>query len=361
MDMLYSSGTTGRPKGIQLPLPDVPLGGVGGVGPVLQLLFSADENAIYLSPAPLYHAAPLRFCMAMQRLGGTVIVLQHFEPKAALAAIEKYGATHSQWVPTMFVRMLKLPEDERAQYDVSSMRVAIHAAAPCPRAIKEQMFDWWGPVIHEYYAGTEGNGFVYCSPTDWLAHPGTVGKPLLGVVHVCDDDGNELSAGEIGTIYFQSESAFNYHKDEAQTAKSRHPSGNGWTTLGDIGYVDDEGFVFLTDRRGFTIVSGGVNIYPAEIENVLVLHPSVTDVAVFGVPNPDFGEEVKAVVQPAPGVEGSTELEGELLAFAREHLSHIKCPRSIDFQAELPRTPTGKLVKGPLRDRYWVGQKRIAT
>ena len=354
-DMLYSSGTTGRPKGIKVPLSGEPLGGAGGLLGLTQALYQMNENVRYLSPAPLYHSAPLRYNMAVMRHGGTSVIMERFDPEEALALIEKHRLTHGQFVPTMFVRMLKLPEADRLRYDVSSLKVAIHAAAPCPVPVKQAMMDWWGPVIHEYYAGTEGNGFCAAGPQEWLAHPGTVGRPLLGAVHICDDDGRELPPGETGTIYFSDGGTFEYHNDPDKTADSQHPSQRGWTTLGDMGYVDEDGFLFLTDRKTFMIISGGVNIYPQEVENLLVTHEKVADVAVFGVPNEEFGEEVKAVVQPISMDLAGPELAEELIAFCRAHLAHLKCPRSVDFEAELPRHPTGKLYKRLLRDRYWEG------
>ena len=354
-DMLYSSGTTGRPKGIKVPLSGEPLGSAGGLLGLTQALYQMDENVRYLSPAPLYHSAPLRYNMAVMRHGGTSVIMERFDPEEALALIEKHRLTHGQFVPTMFVRMLKLPEADRLRYDVSSLKVAIHAAAPCPVPVKQAMMDWWGPVIHEYYAGTEGNGFCAAGPQEWLAHPGTVGRPLLGAVHICDDDGRELSPGETGTIYFSDGGTFEYHNDPDKTADSQHPSQRGWTTLGDMGYLDDDGFLFLTDRKTFMIISGGVNIYPQEVENLLVTHEKVADVAVFGVPNEEFGEEVKAVVQPISMDLAGPELAEELIAFCRANLAHLKCPRSVDFEAELPRHPTGKLYKRLLRDRYWEG------
>jgi len=354
-DMLYSSGTTGRPKGIKVPLSGEPLGGAGGLLGLTQALYQMDENVRYLSPAPLYHSAPLRYNMAVMRHGGTSVIMERFDPEEALALIEKHQLTHGQFVPTMFVRMLKLPEADRLRYDVSSLKVAIHAAAPCPVPVKQAMMDWWGPVIHEYYAGTEGNGFCAAGPQEWLAHPGTVGRPLLGAVHICDDDGRELPPGETGTIYFSDGGTFEYHNDPDKTADSQHPSQRGWTTLGDMGYLDDDGFLFLTDRKTFMIISGGVNIYPQEVENLLVTHEKVADVAVFGVPNEEFGEEVKAVVQPLSMDLAGPELAEELIAFCRANLAHLKCPRSVDFEAELPRHPTGKLYKRLLRDRYWEG------
>ncbi|MBL6718779.1 MAG: AMP-binding protein [Pseudomonadales bacterium] len=354
-DMLYSSGTTGRPKGIKVSLSGEPLGSAGGLLGLTQALYQMDENVRYLSPAPLYHSAPLRYNMAVMRHGGTSIIMERFDPEEALALIEKHQLTHGQFVPTMFVRMLKLPEADRLRYDVSSLKVAIHAAAPCPVPVKQAMMDWWGPVIHEYYAGTEGNGFCAAGPQEWLAHPGTVGRPLLGAVHICDDDGRELPPGETGTIYFSDGGTFEYHNDPDKTADSQHPSQRGWTTLGDMGYLDEDGFLFLTDRKTFMIISGGVNIYPQEVENLLVTHDKVADVAVFGVPNEEFGEEVKAVVQPISMDLAGPELAEELIAFCRANLAHLKCPRSVDFEAELPRHPTGKLYKRLLRDRYWEG------
>jgi long-chain acyl-CoA synthetase len=355
LDMLYSSGTTGRPKGVKIPMPDTELGTPTALLGAGQLLFGFDENAVYLSPAPLYHAAPLRFSMGLQRVGGTVVVMEHFDPEEALACIEKYKVTTSQWVPTMFVRMLKLPEEVRARYDVSSLQVAIHAAAPCPIPVKEQMIEWWGPVLHEYYAGTEGNGFVYTNSEDWLTHKGTVGRPLAGEVHILDEEGDELPVGDEGTVYFGAASTFEYHNDPEKTQESRDPKGRGWSTLGDIGRVDEDGFLYLTDRKAYMIITGGVNVYPQEAENVLTMHPAVFDVAVIGVPNEDFGEEVKAVVQLAEGHEPSEELERQLIAYCRERLADVKCPRTVDFRDELPRHPTGKLYKRLLRDEYWKG------
>ena len=360
--MMYSSGTTGRPKGIIRPQPARPVS--EGLGPITGIgaLFGITSDSVYLSPAPIYHAAPLGFCMAVTSLGGTVVLMAHFDPLEALAALEQHRCTHSQWVPTMFSRLLKLPEEDRTRFDLSTHQVAIHAAAPCPRPVKEAMFEWWGPIIHEYYGGSELNGLTYAGPQDWLAHPGTVGRPVLGTLHICDEEGNELPPGEPGLVYFEQQTApFSYHKDEAQTQSSRHPTHSNWTALGDVGYVDEDGFLFLTDRATFMIISGGVNIYPREIEDVLVMHPLVDDVAVIGVPHDDMGEEVKAVVQLIPGTEGTPQLGDELIAFCRQRLTHYKCPKSVDFDPQLPRLPTGKLYKRVLRDRYWAGrQNRLA-
>ncbi|MBW2316851.1 MAG: AMP-binding protein [Deltaproteobacteria bacterium] len=352
--MLYSSGTTGRPKGITRPLPNRPASRGLAMNYVLKGLFHVDEETVYLSPAPMYHSAPIGFCSSVQSLGGTVVMMDRFDPVEALQAMEKHAVTHSQWVPTMFTRMLKLPEAERAGFDLSAHRVAIHAAAPCPRKVKEQMFSWWGPILHEYYGGTELNGLTYVGPEDWLAHPGTVGRAVMGTLRICDESGEELPAGEPGLVYFERDKApFAYHNDAEKTRSAQHPKHPGWTALGDVGYVDDDGFLFLTDRASFMIISGGVNIYPQEIENELIMHPKVEDVAVVGVPHPEFGEEVKAVVQPVAGATADEALVEELMAFAREHLAAYKCPRSIDFEAELPRLPTGKLYKRILKDRYW--------
>jgi long-chain acyl-CoA synthetase len=354
-DMLYSSGTTGFPKGITRPFVATPLDETpAGVASMLGLLFGLTQDSVYLSPAPNYHAAPLRFCLGAQGSGATTVVMEHFDAEQFLVMVDRYAITHTQVVPTMFVRMLKLPDEVRTAYDVSSLQCVIHAAAPCPIPVKQQMIEWWGPVIHEYYAGTEGNGFVYCNSEMWLAHPGTVGMPIGCVVHICGDDGEDLPHYESGTIYFEGGAEFEYHNDPEKTRSSRHPK--GWSTLGDVGYLDDDNYLYLTDRKAYMIISGGVNIYPQEAENVLITHPKVVDVAVFGVPNEDFGEEVKAVVQPVTmpaSPEEAATLAKELIAYARSQLADVKCPRTVDFSAELPRHPTGKLYKRLLKDEYW--------
>jgi long-chain acyl-CoA synthetase len=355
-DMLYSSGTTGRPKGVKVPLPRSPFPAHSAVAALAMMLFGADESTIYLSPAPLYHAAPLRFCLAGQMIGGTVVVMEHFDPEAFLRLIEQHRVSFTQVVPTMFIRLLKLPDDVRARYDVSSLSAVVHAAAPCPVAVKEQMIDWWGPVIHEYYAGTEGNGFVYCNSEQWLAHKGTVGASLIGTIHILDDEGEEQPVGETGTVYFEGGAEFEYHGDAEKTKGSRDPKGRGWSTLGDVGHVDEDGFLYLSDRKAYMVISGGVNVYPQEAENILAMHPKVADVAVFGIPDDEMGEAVHAVVQPAEGVEGTPEVAAELIAYCRDELAHYKCPRSVDFRAELPRHPTGKLYKRLLKDEYWQGR-----
>ncbi len=348
--VLYSSGTTGQPKGIERSLTFAPMGkGVPGAVPLLQMLGLVDGD-VYLCPAPLYHGAPLSYSIGAHRLGATVVVMERFDAAQALHLIEQHHVTHSQWVPTMFVRMLKLPESERHRYDLSSHRAAVHAAAPCPVTVKQQMIEWWGPIIYEYYSATEGVGMTFVDSNDWMAHPGTVGKPVVGEAHILDDDGEELPPGEPGTVWFVGGYDFEYHNDAART-KAAHNE-RGYATVGDIGYLDDEGYLYLTDRSVNLIISGGANIYPQESENVLVMHPKVLDVAVLGVPNTDLGEEVKAVVQPVAWSDAGPALEEELLAFAREHLASYKCPRSVDFEQELPRLDNGKLYKRLLRDRY---------
>jgi long-chain acyl-CoA synthetase len=353
-DMLYSSGTTGRPKGVLPVLEPQPIDFDGPLLAITRRLYGMDEGTVYLSPAPLYHAAPLRFNMTVMKLGGTSVIMEHFDAEEFLRLVEKHRITHTQLVPTMFVRFLKLPDEVRLKHDTSSLRCAIHAAAPCPIPVKEKMIEWWGPIIWEYYGGTEGNGLTMCNSTEWLAHKGTVGRAVLGTLRICDDAGNEVPKGEPGTVYFADGRPFAYHNDPVKTAESKNA--RGWTTLGDVGYVDADDFLHLTDRKAFMIISGGVNIYPQECENLLINHPKVMDCAVFGVPNSDFGEEVKAVVQPRDMSDAGPQLAEELLAYCRQNLSTLKCPRSIDFEAELPRHPTGKLYKRLLRDRYWQGR-----
>lgn len=353
LDMLYSSGTTGRPKGIKWPLTgDLP-GGRSMLIDLLTGLFGYGPSTRYLCPAPLYHAAPLRHTMVTIKMGGCAHIMQKFDAETALRLLQDRAITHSQWVPTMFVRMLKLPEAVRAGYDLSAMRMAVHAAAPCPVDVKRQMIDWWGPILHEYYAGTENNGFTAIDTAEWLAHPGSVGRAKLGVLHICGDDGNELAPGCEGEIFFENGHQFTYHNAPEKTAACTNAQ--GWTTLGDIGRVDAEGYLYLTDRKSFLIISGGVNIYPQETEDVLLGHPMVMDAAVIGVPNEDFGEEVKAVVQLVPGCDASDAAEAELIAFCRARLSAIKCPRSVTFRAALPRSATGKLFKRKLRAEFWPG------
>ena len=354
--MLYSSGTTGRPKGVLRPLPDQPPAQRLPTGVILSTIWRIREGQIYLSPAPLYHAAPLVGVSLTIRHGGTVIVMERFNEEHFLELVEKHRVTYVQLVPTMFSRMLKLPDAVRRAYDLSSLEVALHGAAPCPVPVKRAMIDWWGPIILEYYGATEGMGMTVCDSAEWLAHPGTVGKTLLGEVHVLDEDYREVSVGQTGKIWFKTAYPFEYFNDPAKTAEANSPD-RMMSTVGDIGHVDEDGYVYLTDRAAFMIISGGVNIYPQECENMLVTHPKVADAAVFGVPNEEMGEEVKAIVQLMPGFAAGPEMEAELIAFCREHLAHHKCPRSIDFEAQLPRLPTGKLYKAPLRERYWKGRE----
>ncbi|HEY3832493.1 MAG TPA: AMP-binding protein [Acidimicrobiia bacterium] len=352
--MLYSSGTTGRPKGIKYSIRREPMGQMPGNLALMTNVFGFDQDSIYLSPAPLYHSAPLFYCMSTLRLGGTVVVMEHFDALEALRFIEQYGITCSQWVPTHFVRMFKLSDDERTRYDLSTLKSAVHAAAPCPVEVKQRMIEWLGPIVWEYYSATEGAGATIIGPEDWLAHPGSVGRSAVGVIHILDDDNNELPSGEVGTVWFEpasSRPAFAYHKDDAKTAEAINAK--GWSTVGDMGYLDEEGYLYLTDRRTFMIVSGGVNIYPQEAENLLVTHPRVFDAAVFGIPDPDMGERVHAVVQPITWDEAGPELAAELMAFCRANLAHYKCPKAFDFDPELPRQATGKLYKRLIRDRYW--------
>ena len=357
--MLYSSGTTGRPKGIIRPLPEQPPAEALPIFDFLGQLWHYREDMVYLSPAPLYHSAPQAAVNLTIRQGGTVIIMERFDPEAYLSLIEQYTATHSQLVPTMFSRMLKLPEAVRRSYDLSSLEIAVHAAAPCPVMVKQQMIEWWGPIIHEYYGATEGLGFSACNTEEWLAHPGTVGKIVLGELSVLDDEMQPLPQGSPGTLWFKTATEFEYHNDAEKTAEATSPDGE-MTTVGDVGYLDEDGFLFLTDRKTFMIISGGVNIYPQESEDLLIAHPKVADAAVFGVPNVDLGEEVKAVIQVVPGTAEEESLTQELLDYLAEHLSRQKIPRSIDYIAEMPRLPTGKLYKRLLRDQYWgEGQSRI--
>lgn len=358
-EMLYSSGTTGRPKGVRKALPGTAFGdpaaapvqiaqGIGAIG--------GGPGAVYLSPAPMYHSAPLVYCMSMHRLGATVVVMEHFDPRLCLELIERHRVTHAQFVPTMFIRMLRLPPADRERYDLSSLRLVMHGAAPCPVAVKRQMLDWWGPIIHEYYAGTEDIGNTYIGPAEWLAHPGSVGRPMQDC-HIVGADGEELPPGQAGLVYFAGGRPFSYHNDPDKTASVSND--RGWRTLGDIGYLDDDGYLYLTDRQAHMIISGGVNIYPQEAENVLAGHLAVADVAVIGVPDAEMGEAVKAVVRPAdPGAAGP-ELAAELMAYCRAELATYKCPRSIDFTDELPREPNGKLYKRRLRERYWQGHDSL--
>jgi len=351
--MLYSSGTTGRPKGVRPPPPPepdiqapVPLMGLATMGAGMP----ADGSMVYLSPAPLYHAAPIGWASTVHRLGGTVVVMEKFDPENALAAIEKYKVTDSQWVPTHFVRFLKLDEEVRSRYDLSSHQRALHAAAPCPAPIKQEMIKWWGPIINEYYAGSEGIGMTMVKSEQWLEHPGTVGVPIYGKLHICGPDGEEVAAGTDGLIYFENDLLPSYHKDPEKTKEAMHPK--GWMTLGDIGHVNEAGYLFLTDRKSHMIISGGVNIYPQEIENLLVTHDKVMDAAVIGAPCPELGEKVVAVVQPMDMADACDAFEAELRDFLAPNLARIKMPKQFDFRPDLPREANGKLYKSELRDEY---------
>jgi long-chain acyl-CoA synthetase len=353
-DMLYSSGTTGRPKGVKPRLKGSPIDSPNVIATMAVDLFKFGPDCRYLSPAPLYHGAPLRWCMGVHRIGGTAVVMEKFDAEHALALIEAHKIDCAQFVPTHFVRMLKLPQEVRERYDVSSMRSAVHAAAPCPVPVKEQMMAWWGPVIYEYYAGTEGNGFCFITPQDWLTHKGSVGRAVIGQVRICDENGEPLPARQEGVVYFSGGPPLRYHNapEKAREGTNQH----GWTTLGDVGWVDEEDFLYLTDRRSFMIISGGVNIYPQEVENLLIAHPKVADAAVVGAPDDEMGEKVVAVIQPMDWADAGDALRDELLAYARQNLSHVKAPRVVDFMQELPRHQTGKLYKRLIRDAYWAKQ-----
>lgn len=357
--MLYSSGTTGRPKGVKRPLPESGILTQPPISPILSQVYGGSSATVYLSPAPLYHAAPIGWSMQVQRVGGTVVVMEKFDAEAALAAIEQYEVTLAQFVPTHFIRMLKLDEAVRKRFDLSSLNTVFHAAAPCPVPIKQAMLDWLGPIVHEYYAGTEGNGATIIGPQDWERKPGSVGKPIGCTVYVCDEAGVALPPGETGQIFFAGGATFEYHNDPDKTRESRNSL--GWSSLGDVGHVDDDGYLFLTDRKSFMIISGGVNIYPQEIENLLITHPKVADVAVIGAPDDDMGERVIAVVEPADGVVPDDALGEELRKFCREQLGGVKVPRQVDFTSALPRHPTGKLYKRLIRDHYWAKSEEVAA
>jgi acyl-CoA synthetase (AMP-forming)/AMP-acid ligase II len=353
-EMLYSSGTTGRPKGVRKELPGTAFGDPASAPVIIAqgIGARASDDTVYLCPAPLYHSAPLVWSMSLQRFGAAVVVMERFDPRECLELIERYRVTDAQFVPTMFTRMLRLPKDERDRYDVSSLRVVTHAAAPCPVSIKRQMLDWWGPIIHEYYSGTEDIGNTFISAAEWLAHPGSVGKPAMEC-HIVGPDGAELAPGSPGLVYFAGGRPFSYHNDPGKTESITDE--HGWRTLGDIGYLDSDGYLYLTDRQAHMIISGGVNIYPQEAENVLAGHPAVADVAVIGVPDDEMGEAVKAVVVCADPAAAGPGLEAELLAYCRAELASYKCPRSVDFTGSLPRSESGKLYKRLLRERYRAG------
>jgi long-chain acyl-CoA synthetase len=349
--MFYSSGTTGQPKGILRPLSGDPFNTQLRIETMMAGLFQFDDATIFYSPAPLYHAAPLAWSIGSQLLGGTTIVPRRFDAEAALAHIERYRITNAQFVPTHFVRMLQLPEEIRTRYDLSSLRMVVHAAAPCPIDVKEQMLEWFGPVIYEFYGLSEGGGFTIVRPEEWLARKGTVGRSITGPIHVTDDAGNELPPGATGHLMFENPERFEYHREPGKTAEFFDP--RGWSRPGDMGWMDEDGYLFLADRSSNMIISGGVNIYPQEAEAVLTLHPAIRDVAVIGVPDKEFGEAVKAVVELMPGTVSDDVLAEELIAYCRARLSKFKCPKTVDFTDAMPRLPTGKLLKRELRKRYW--------
>jgi acyl-CoA synthetase (AMP-forming)/AMP-acid ligase II len=354
--MLYSSGTTGQPKGVLRGLPDAEPGEPLPVMLFVRAMFGFRDGMTYLNPAPLYHSAPQASVSASLRMGCTTVVMEHFDAEQWLALAERYQVTNCQMVPVMFSRLLRLPEETRTRYDTSSLECIVHAAAPCPVHVKKAMIDWLGPIITEYYGATEANGFTFCDSAQWLAHPGTVGRAILGELLILDDEGRQRPAGVDGTIWFRGATAFEYFQDPAKTEQSRTSDGTT-STVGDVGHLDAEGYLYLTDRKSYMIISGGVNIYPQETENLLSGHPAVLDVAVIGVPNDDLGEEVKAVVQLVDPAAAGPDLEQELIAYCRDRLTHFKCPRTVDFVSELPRSATGKLYKRLLRDEYWKGHQ----
>jgi len=348
--MYYSSGTTGRPNGIKRALNFSRFGTTPAWEALITQPYDIDAETVYLCPAPLHHAASLGWSLAIQRCGGTVVLMERFDPLEALRLIEYHRVTHVQMVPTHFVQLLKLPEGQRQAFDLSSLKVVVHAAAPCPIAVKEQMMAWWGPIVHEYYAFSEGSGFTRISPQEWLSHKGSVGQAKMGKIRILNEQGQIQPAGQHGVIWFEDGIDFSYHNDPEKTATAHDAQGR--STVGDMGYLDAEAYLYVTDRKFHMIISGGVNIYPQEVENMLVMHPSVSDVAVIGVPDPEYGEAVKAVVVAAPGALADAVLAQELMDYCRARLSHFKCPRSVDFVESLPRLPTGKLLKRELRKRY---------
>lgn len=349
-DMLYSSGMTGRPKGVKSPLPSGPIDAPTDLMRMGQSLYGMGPDSLYLSTSPLYHAAPLRWAMVIHRLGGTVVIMDKYDAEQTLSLIERYRISHSTFVPTHFIRLLKLPQVVRESYDHSSLRAVVHAAGPCPVPVKHEMIDWWGPIVHEYYSGTEMCGLTALDSNEWLRKPGSVGRAVLGTVKIVGEQGEELPAGSVGDIYFADGPRFEYHNDEVKTRQAYDH--RGWATLNDIGWQDEEGYLFLTDRKSFMIISGGVNIYPQEIENLLITHPDVEDVAVIGAPDEEMGERVVAIVKPRDMADAGAELQERLRCFVREALGGIKCPQQFDFRLELPREPTGKLMKRLLIAEY---------
>ncbi|MBB35067.1 MAG: acyl-CoA synthetase [Hirschia sp.] len=356
-DMLYSSGSTGRPKGIKQALPDAGVDGLSKMFSIYKERYDWGDDTVYLMPCPLYHSGPLRFAMAMQHVGATMLVMDKFNAEEALSIVERYGVTNAQWVPTMIVRLLKLPQAVKDKYDLSTLEVIIHGAAPIAPDVKHEALKWFGPILEESYGGTEGNGLTMITSQEWLEHPGSVGRPFLGAIHVLDDNGKELPTGEIGTIWFSGGPDFIYHKDPDRTREA-HDSG-GRSTLGDIGYVDEEGYVYLTDRRSNMVISGGVNVYPQEAENRLMSHSGVADASVFGVPHEDMGEVLHAVVQPLDQEADQEALQQELMVWCREGLASIKCPRSWEFRKSLPRHDTGKIYARHLKNE-WLARHRTS-
>ncbi len=348
-EMLYTSGTTGKPKGVKFPLNGKPI----DYAPAddMALAHEYANQPVVMAPGPLYHASPLMSTRSAHRFGGTVVVIDKFDAEETLRFIQDYSVTHLICVPTHFLRLLSLPQKVRDSYDVSSLKMIMHTGAPCPVETKYAIIDWFGPIVLEVYAGTERVGGTVINSQEWLAHPGSIGRVIEGKAHVVDESNWQvLQTGETGVIYFDSGESFVYHGDEAKTKSVYSPQ--GWRTMGDIGYMDEDGYIFLTDRKSNMIISGGVNVYPQESENRLLTHPKVHDVAVIGIPNVDFGEEVKAVVQVAPGIETNNALAGELIDYCKEVLASVKCPRTIDFVNKLPREDNGKLYKKQLLERY---------
>jgi fatty-acyl-CoA synthase len=349
-DMVYSSGSTGRPKGVKQALPDSGIDRPSAMFQVYERRYGWNPQTVYLLPAPLYHAGPLRFALTMQHVGALLIVMEHFDARAALQLCERYRVTDAHFVPTMMVRILKLAAGERAAFDLTSLQRVIHGAAPCPPQIKREMIEWLGPILEESYGGTEGNGLTMISSSEWLAHPGSVGRAFVGAIHILDEEGRELPPGEQGGVYFSGGPSFEYHRNMQKTKEAHDALGR--STLGDIGYLDADGYLYLTDRRNNLIITGGVNVFPQEIENLLVTHPQVLDAAVFGLPDVEMGEIIKAVIQPREAHQAGPELAAELIDFCRRHLAHYKAPRSIDFRAQLPRHDTGKIYTRLLRNEY---------
>lgn len=349
-DMVYSSGSTGRPKGVKQALPSAGIDGPSAMFRIYEGRYGWGPQTVYLLPAPLYHSGPLRFAMTMQNIGATLLVMERFDAREALALCERYRVTDAHFVPTMLVRILKLDAAERRQCDLTSVVRVIHGAAPCPPQIKRAMIDWLGPILEESYGGTEGNGLTMISSREWLAHPGSVGRAFMGAIHILDDEGRELPPGSQGTVYFSGGPRFEYHRNPAKTQEAHDLHGR--STLGDIGYLDEEGYLYLTDRRNNLVITGGVNVFPQEVENLLVTHPKVLDAAVFGLPDLEMGELIKAVVQLCDPGEASPDVAEELIEFCRAHLAHYKAPRSVDFRTQLPRHDTGKIYTRLLKEEY---------